>query len=90
MLKDMLKAGLYLNNPELAKTVADNANDALEWTESLGARFTKLNFHGGHSVKRAHGTINQSGSEVVSKELAKAKGSGQSAAPHKAGKVPVQ
>ncbi len=73
MLKDMLKAGQYLNNPDLARTVAYGAKDALEWTESLGARYTKLNFHGGHSVKRAHGTINQSGSEVVSKELAKAK-----------------
>jgi len=74
MLKDMLKAGQYLNHPDLAKTVAYNAKDALEWTESyLGARYTKLNFHGGHSVKRAHGTINQSGSELVSKEFAKAK-----------------
>ncbi|MGV8058488.1 MAG: flavocytochrome c [Smithellaceae bacterium] len=74
MLKDMLRAGQYLNHPELAKTVAYNAKDALEWTESyLGARYTKLNFHGGHSVKRANGTISSSGSEVVSKELAKAK-----------------
>jgi flavocytochrome c len=74
LLKDMLRAGLYLNHPELAKTVAYGAKDALEWTESyLGCKYAKLNFHGGHSVKRAHGTINQSGSEVVNKELAKAK-----------------
>ena len=74
LYKDMMRAGMYLNHPELARTVADNAKDALEWTESyLGCRYTKLNFHGGHSVKRAHGTINQSGSEVVNKELAKAK-----------------
>lgn len=74
MLKDMLRAGMYLNHPELAKTVAYGAKDALEWTESyLGCKYVKLNFHGGHSVKRAHGTINQSGSEVVNKELAKAK-----------------
>ena len=74
MLKDMLKAGLYLNHPELAKMVAYNAKGALEWTESyLGAKYTRLNFHGGHSVKRAHQTINASGSELVNKELAKAK-----------------
>ncbi|MDP2852719.1 MAG: flavocytochrome c [Smithellaceae bacterium] len=74
MLKDMLRVGAYLNHPDLAKMVAFNAKGALEWTESyIGAKYTKLNFHGGHSVKRAHGTINSSGSELVNKELAKAK-----------------
>lgn len=74
LLSDMLRAGLYLNHPTLAGIVAYNAKDALEWTESyLGVRYAKLNFHGGHSVKRAHGTINQSGSELVNKELAKAR-----------------
>jgi flavocytochrome c len=74
MLKDMLRAGAYLNHPDLAKMVAFNAKDALEWTESyLGSKYTRLNFHGGHSVKRAHGTVNSSGSEVVNKELAKAR-----------------
>jgi flavocytochrome c len=74
MLKDMLRAGAYLNHPELAKTVAFGAKDALEWTESyLGVKYVKMNFHGGHSVKRAHGMLNQTGSELVSKEFAKAK-----------------
>ncbi len=74
MLKDMLKAGAYLNHPELAKTIAEQSRGALEWCESyLGAKFARLNFHGGHSVKRANQTINASGSEVVNKELAKAK-----------------
>jgi flavocytochrome c len=74
MLKDMLRAGAYLNHPELAKMVAYGARDAFEWSESyIGAKYTKLNFHGGHSVKRTHGTINASGSELVNKMLAKAK-----------------
>jgi flavocytochrome c len=74
MLKDMLRAGLYLNHPEIAKIVAYGAKDAFEWSESyIGAKYTKLNFHGGHSVKRTHGTINASGSELVSKQLSKAK-----------------
>ncbi len=73
MYQDMLKAGLYLNHPDLARTVADQAKDALEWCESyLGARFSRLGFHGGHSVKRANATINQSGSEVVGKMFEKA------------------
>jgi flavocytochrome c len=74
MLKDMLRAGQYLNHPELAKMVAYGAKDAFEWSESyIGAKYTKLNFHGGHSVKRTHGTINASGSELVNKMLAKSK-----------------
>lgn len=74
MLKDMLKAGLYLNHEDLAKLVAYGSNDALEWCQQyLGCKFTRLNFHGGHSVKRAHQTVNASGSEVVNKMLAKAK-----------------
>ena len=74
MLKDMLWAGAYINHQELAKTVAYNAKDALEWSESyLGVKYTRLNFHGGHSVKRANQTINASGSELVNKELAKAR-----------------
>lgn len=74
MLKDMLKAGLYLNHPELAKIVADQSRGAVEWTQDyLGAQYTKLNFHGGHSVKRAHQTINASGSELVNKMFTKAK-----------------
>ncbi|PKN76501.1 MAG: flavocytochrome c [Deltaproteobacteria bacterium HGW-Deltaproteobacteria-10] len=74
MLKDMLKAGAYLNNPELAKMVAYGAKDAFEWSESyIGAKYTRLNFHGGHSVRRTHGTINSSGSELVNKMLAKAR-----------------
>jgi flavocytochrome c len=73
MYKDMLKAGQYLNNPALARTVADQAKNALEWCESyLGCQFVRLGFHGGHSVKRANATVNQSGSEVVNKMLKKA------------------
>ena len=73
MYSDMMRAGLYLNHPDLARTVADQAKDALEWCENyLGARFTRLNFHGGHSVKRANQTINASGSELVAKMFDKA------------------
>jgi len=74
MLKDMLKAGSYLNHPELAKIVADQSNGALEWCEQyVGAKFARLNFHGGHSVKRSVQTVNASGSELVNKMLAKTK-----------------
>ncbi|MBI5443009.1 MAG: flavocytochrome c [Deltaproteobacteria bacterium] len=74
MLKDMLKAGGNLNHVPLARTVAERSNEALEWAKSyVGAEFSRLNFHGGHSVKRSVQTVNQSGSELVNKLLAKAR-----------------
>lgn len=77
MYNDMMKAGLYLNHPDLARILADQAKDALEWCENyIGAKFTRLNFHGGHSVKRANQTVNASGAELVNKQLAKAKALG--------------
>ncbi|MDR0842391.1 MAG: flavocytochrome c, partial [Acidobacteriota bacterium] len=77
MLKDMLKAGLDLNHPKLARIIAEHANESLEWARNfIGAEFTRLNFHGGHSVKRSVQTVNQSGSELVNKLLAKAQSLG--------------
>jgi flavocytochrome c len=74
MLQDMLRAGLYLNHVGKARIVAEKSNEALEWCMNVvGARFSSVGFHGGHSVKRAHHTINGSGSEVVNKMLAKVK-----------------
>ena len=73
MLKDMLKAGLNLNHPELARVICERANETLEWAQTvIGAEFTRLNYHGGHSVKRSVQTVNQSGSELVNKLLTKA------------------
>ncbi len=72
MLKDMYKAGGNINHPALAKMVADKAAESLQWCiDFVGAKFTRVNFHGGHSVKRAHQTYNQSGSGLVNPMLAK-------------------
>ncbi len=77
MLKDMLKAGANLNNPELARIVAERSNEALEWTKSaVGARYMRLNYHGGHAVKRSVQTVTASGGELVNKLLAKARALG--------------
>jgi len=77
MLKDMLRAGGNLNHVELARLVAERSNETLEWAKGyVGAEFSRLNFHGGHSVKRSVQTVNQSGSELVNKLLAKAKALG--------------
>jgi flavocytochrome c len=77
MFADMLKAGLNLNHPDIARVICQRANEALKWAQTvIGAEFTRLNFHGGHSVKRSVQTVNQSGSELVNKLLSKALESG--------------
>ncbi len=74
MLKDMLRAGAYLNHQPLAKTIADQSADSLAWCQNVvGAKFARVNFHGGHSVKRSHQTDNESGSGLVNPMIAKCK-----------------
>ncbi|MGE4272297.1 MAG: flavocytochrome c [Desulfitobacterium sp.] len=73
MVKDMLKAGGNLNHVDKATIVAEKSNEALEWCQNyLGIKFReKLNFHGGHSVLRAHQTENASGSGYIKPMLIK-------------------
>jgi flavocytochrome c len=77
MLRDMLRSGGYLNHPELARMVAEQSASALEWAQVyVGAQFDRVNFHGGHSVKRAHQTVQRSGSGLVTRQLEKARALG--------------
>lgn len=71
MFKDMLKAGMQLNYPHLAKTVAEQSNAAVEWTmKRLGALYKDhINTMGGHSVPRVLQTANGHGSEIVGKQV---------------------
>ena len=56
MLADMLKAGNNINHPELARTVAFGARDAYDWlVNDIKVKFTRLIYHGGHSVSRGCG-----------------------------------
>jgi len=75
MLEDMMKAGLYLNYPELARMVAYQSRGAYDWSKAhLGCKFGGMLLHmGGHTVARSCPTGNYSGSEIVNKELAKLK-----------------
>ena len=56
MYNDMLKAGLGLNNPELLKTVVDNAKDAFLWLKNtLNVPFMdRVDIFGGHQVARCY------------------------------------
>ncbi|PKN76500.1 MAG: flavocytochrome c [Deltaproteobacteria bacterium HGW-Deltaproteobacteria-10] len=75
LYKDMLTAGLHLNHPELARMVADQSNETVQWTiNELGAKYKdKLSQEGGHSVPRMYSTYNQSGSAIVQQQLLKLK-----------------
>ena len=71
MYKDMLAAGLNLNYPQLARIVAEQSNDTVEWTmKRVGAQYKdQINMMGGHSVPRTLQTANGHGSEVVGKQI---------------------
>ncbi len=73
LLKDMLRAGLNLNHVELAKMVAYQSNETVQWTiNELGVQYKdKCTQEGGHSVPRMYSTYNQSGGAIVQKQLAK-------------------
>ena len=75
MLEDMMKAGLYLNYPELARMVAYQSKSAYEWCKThIGCKFGGMLLHmGGHTVARSCPTGNYSGSGIVLQEVAKLK-----------------
>ena len=77
LLQDMMKAGLYMNHPDLAGMIAEKSREAVEWTEALGVKYKERVTHlGGHSVPRSYSCWNNSGSAIVNKQLEKVKGLG--------------
>ena len=79
LAQDMLKAGLYLNDPAKVKFIADRALENYNWcVNELGVEFhpTAIGQEGGHSVPRYVRTMNGSGSAYVQKELEKLKSLG--------------
>ncbi|MDY3129132.1 MAG: flavocytochrome c [Berryella intestinalis] len=71
MQKDMLVAGKYYNHVDKVRTLVENSAAAVEWCTGLGVEFTKLNFHGGHSVPRTNTTSNAMGADIVKAEVAR-------------------
>jgi flavocytochrome c len=70
---DMLRAGLGLNHPHLARTVTARAAEAVEWTrEVLGVAYMdRLDRFGGHSVARCLTTQNHVGADITRAQKAK-------------------
>ncbi len=73
MAADMLRAGLYLNHPDLVRVVAEGSLEAYRWTvEELGVRYDgTLTWWGGHSVARSLTTHNQSGGAIIHRQVAR-------------------
>ena len=74
MYADMLKAGLGLNHPELARLVAEQSAEIIRWiVEDFGVKFKEPPaMFGGHSAPRSHNPPNLSGTAVLRPMLAAA------------------
>ncbi len=79
MQADMIREGLGLNHPELARITAEQSWPCVQWTiEELGVKYTDFLLHeGGHAVPRGYQTYNGSGSAILNQQLAKLKEMGQ-------------
>ena len=79
MYNDMLKAGLGLNHPDLARIVAEKSSQVLQWTiEFLGVTYVdRVDQLGGHSMPRTHSIYSQAkfhtGSVLARRMLARVK-----------------
>lgn len=70
--KDILKAGGYINHPDLARRIADESVPTFEWLRGeIGVKFADVYYHGGHSVKRSHTVVEKSGAGFINPMLAK-------------------
>lgn len=72
MFADMMKSGMGINHPALARIVCDGSLETLRWTLSLGVEYKKnINHLGGHSVPRTYNTACGTGSGIVQPLLTK-------------------
>lgn len=80
MYSDMMKAGLGLNHPELAKTVAEKSGETFQWTvDYLGVQYIeRVRQFGGHTVPRGHNPKKGAGAAIVRQLLNKVISTGMS------------
>ena len=55
MIKDTMKGGGEINDPELVKILAANSAGSVDWLTSLGADMSEVGMMAGASAKRRHG-----------------------------------
>ena len=73
MYRDMLKAGLSINYPDLVRQVTEKSNEVLRWSiDYLGVEYMgRLDIFGGHSVPRCYTPVGVSGSAIINRQLTK-------------------
>ena len=73
MYDDMLKAGLGLNYPDLAREVAEKSNEVFQWSiDYLGVDYLeRVDQFGGHSVPRCYTPLDVSGATIIKRQLAR-------------------
>lgn len=52
--EDTMKGGKNINDPDLLRTLVDNAPDAIVWLNSLGAEISRVGLSGGQTNPRIH------------------------------------
>jgi flavocytochrome c len=73
MYRDMLKAGLGMNYPDLVRVVTEKSNEVLQWTiDYLGVEYMdRLDIFGGHSVPRCLTPVGVSGATIIKRQIKK-------------------
>ena len=74
MYEDMMRAGLGLNYPELAREVAEKSNEVFQWSiDYLGVEYMdRVDHFGGHTVHRCYTAANRTGATIIDRQVAKA------------------
>jgi flavocytochrome c len=75
MYRDMLKAGLSINHPELLKQVTRKSNEVFKWTiDYLGVEYLdRVDIFGGHSVPRCYTPKGVTGRAIIKQQIQKLK-----------------
>ena len=61
---DTMVGGKGINNMDLVTTLAENADEAIDWLDGIGATLHNVGSFGGASVKRIHRPVNDAGQTV--------------------------
>ena len=61
---DTMVGGKGINNLDLVTTLAENADEAIDWLDGIGAILHNVGSFGGASVKRIHRPVNDAGQTV--------------------------
>lgn len=75
MYRDMMKAGLGINHPQLVRMVAEKSNETFRWSvDHLGVEFMdRVDHFGGHSVHRCYTAAGRTGATIIKKQVEKLK-----------------